>query len=320
MTIDLFASGRDPQDDYALTGPHPDDPDAIETFVVWLHDKHANAGVELRIHAKDGAAQGRAVVFLPDGRILEGGPEGAPIAAGNSPETEHVHYRCLQPFRHWTYRLSDFPTWTTSDEAHHRGDVVPGPSTTVSLEFDAIAAAPIWIQGALLPEARAVMDGPVGLWIAGRLTSGMTRSAFRYDQALAATGTITVDGDAIDFTGYGLRGHVRGVRIMEGFKSHTWMGAVFPDSGRSIGLQCHVRVWRPWRLGLTRFTGRDDRIAWTSMGDRGLGEAGSMPVATTYGIGPVRGRRDDAARLMSQALAGFEWDGERGYGMCERSG
>ncbi len=238
---DPFASGREPTDDHALTAAHPDDPAVIDTFVVWLHDKARNLGVELRIHAHDGEAQGRAVVFLPDGRILSGGPDPAPILRSDAPETAHVRYHCIEPFRRWAYQLRDFPLTTSSDAEHATGDVSHGATVRVSLDVEATTVAPIWLQGSLLPEAAEAMKGPAGLWIAGRLTAGMSRSAFRYDQAISATGTIVVDRTAHEFNAHGLRGHVRGVRILEGFKAHTWIGAVFPESGRAVGLQCHMR-------------------------------------------------------------------------------
>jgi hypothetical protein len=356
-----FGSGLGTEKDWALTGPHPEDPDALETFVVWLHDAIHDTGVELRIHAKDGVAEGRVVVFLPDGRILHAVPEQAPLTKADAPESEHVKYRCLEAFRHWEYRLVDLPMTATTDQAHENGEVEPGPEVLVSLDFDARTVAPAWIQGSLLPEAREAMLGPVGLWIAGRLTSGMSANAFRYDQALAATGTITVDGVTSPFDGYGLRGHVRGVRIMDGFKAHTWIGAVFPESGTAVGLQCHIAhgtpggyafseayVWRegvvyPNRiiyappvsrqephaefvvelacdeLGLTRVRGRDTRVAWTSMGGSGLGQAGARPMALNTSV-VGSGRRPDALTVMSQALTTFDLDGESGMGMCERSG
>ena len=33
------------------------------------------------------------------------------------------------------------------------------------------------------------------------------------------------------FSGYGLRGHVRGVRIMQGMYAHTWLAGAFPSDG-----------------------------------------------------------------------------------------
>jgi hypothetical protein len=267
----------------------------------------------------------------------------------------------VEAFRRWHYRLVDLPMTPTTDQAHEEGDVRPGADIRVSLDLEGRTVAPVWIQGSLLPEAREAMLGPVGLWIAGRLKSGMSANAFRYDQALAATGTITVEGATSQFEGYGLRGHVRGVRIMEGFKAHTWVGAVFPGSGTALGLQCHMAhgtpggyvfseayVWRdgvlhPNRiiyappvsrddphaefvielacdaLGLTRVTGRDTRVAWTSMGGGGLGESGHRPLALNPATAN-RGRQAGAATVMSQSLATFELDGQVGIGMCERSG
>jgi hypothetical protein len=235
-----FGRGFAPDQDHALTATHPEDPAVAETFAVWLHDAANDVGVELRIHAQHGVAEGRAVVFLPGGRILHSQPEHAPLTDGHAPATEHVHYTCLESFRHWRYQLDALGMRETTDDAHERGAVTDGREVAVSLDFDATTVGPIWVQGALLPEAAEAMKGPAGLWIAGRLTNGMSPTAYRYDQPLGATGTITVDGETIAFEGYGLRGHVRGVRIMDGFKAHTWVGAVFPGSGTAVGLQCHM--------------------------------------------------------------------------------
>src|SRR5690606_32162761 len=132
-------------------------------------------------------------LFLPGGRIVNAEPEQAPFDRPDQPETEHVKYRCVEPFRRWTYRLVDLPVAETTDEAMASGEVVWGePTTTVSLELDGTTVAPAWIQGSLLPEAAKAMEQRVGLWIAGRLNAGMSRTAFRYDQALSARGTVRV--------------------------------------------------------------------------------------------------------------------------------
>ncbi|MGE0386375.1 MAG: hypothetical protein AB7Q97_16730 [Gammaproteobacteria bacterium] len=363
MNADPFASGRAAADDLPLAGPHPKDPAVLETFVVWLHDRARDTGVELRIHAQGGVAQGRAMVFLPGGRILHAGPESAPIEDPRTPQTAHVSYACLEPFRRWQYRLCDYDMLLTGDEAHARGQVAEGRTARVSLDFQATAVAPIWLQGELLPEAREAVKGPAGLWIACRLAAGPDPSAFRYDQALSARGTITVDGQSMPFEGHGLRGHVRGVRAMAGFKAHTWVGAVFPETGRAVGLQCHIHhdapggyafseayVWQggvmhPNRiiyappvaradphgefvielacdaLGLTRLRGQDDRVSWISMSAQGLGgTAGGKPIAGAQHVDGGRGLLPGTPRAMSQSLASFDWDGDPGYGLCERSG
>src|ERR1700687_5284151 len=108
-----FGSGLGAEKDWALTAPHPEDPDAVETFVVWLHDAVHDTGVELGIHAKDGVAVGRVVVFLPDGRILHAIPEQAQLTKADAPESEHVKYRCVEAFRRWEYHLGDLPMTAT---------------------------------------------------------------------------------------------------------------------------------------------------------------------------------------------------------------
>jgi len=349
-------AGLAPEDDLALTGPHPEDPEASETFAVWLYDGERDLGMTLRIHPDRGIASGWATLFLPGGRIVNAEPEQAPFDRPDQPETEHVKYRCVEPFRRWTYRLVDLPVAETTDEAMASGEVVWGePTTTVSLELDGTTVAPAWIQGSLLPEAAKAMEQRVGLWIAGRLNAGMSRTAFRYDQALSARGTVRVGDETFEFHGHGLRGHVRGVRRLDGFKSHTWVGAVFPASGRAVGLQCHIghdtpggyefsesyvyqdgqlhatrAIYAPPvsrddphapfvievacdALGLTRITGHDARVQWISMGALGLG----TPAPDTM---RRLGRVADAPTAMSQAVSCFDWDGDPGYGVVERSG
>jgi hypothetical protein len=238
-TADEWSGSLQPEQDYALTGVHPEDPAAGETFVVWLHDRSRNVGVELRLHAKDGTAEGRATIYWPDGRILHATPEQGPLTCAEAPETEHLKYRCLEPYRRWTYKIDGWNLNVTSDAEHDAGTVSPQQSALVSLELAATTLTPVYIQGTLLPEAYEAMCGQAGFWIAGRLTNGLSPTSARYDQALHAIGTITVDGEAMDFDGYGLRGHVRGVREMATFKSHCWMEGVFPESGIAFGVQAH---------------------------------------------------------------------------------
>ena len=355
MDVQHFnTGGLAPDADQALTGPLPEDPEAAETFAVWLYDGERDIGLTMRVHPQGGSSVGMATIMLPDGRILDGSDAGT-FTRPDRPESAHVKYEVVEPFRRWRYRLVEMPMAATTDKEMESGAVDYGePSVAVSVDFDGTMAAPAWIQGSLLPEAAEAMEQRVGLWIAGRLNKGMSPVAFRYDQALAATGTITVDEERFEFTGYGLRGHVRGVRKMDGFKSHTWMGAVFPATGRAFGLQCHRGhggaggyefsesyvyqdatlyptriVYAPPlsrddphaafevqlacdELGLVHLTGHDTHVLWTSMGALGLG--------TPFEQHPPRkGLAPDAPTAMSQAVASYDWAGDPGYGMNERS-
>jgi hypothetical protein len=162
-----------------------------------------------------------------------------------------------------------------------------------------------------------------------------------------AEGQLTFEGKTYPFSGYGLRGHVRGVRIMKGMYAHTWLAGAFP-SGTAFGIQTFPRpeggfyftegfiykngvmypnrvIYAPLmsydpdqgeyvielacdQLGLTRITGRDRRIFWWSMPAWGTAQP------PRWGIAP------EATTVMRQATAEYRLDGEVGYGMNERSG
>lgn len=349
-------AGLSPDKDQALLEPLPEDPEAAETFAVWLYDGVRDMGMTVRVHPQAGVAMGMATILLPDGRILNAGADQATFSQPDQPGSERVRYSVVEPFHRWRYRVLDMPMAETTQKAMDSGEVsYAEPASTVSVDLDGTMVAPAWIQGSLLPEAAEAMTRRVGLWIAGRLNSGLSPAAFRYDQALAAKGTVRVDGETTEFEGYGLRGHVRGVRRLDGFASHTWMGAVFPATGRAFGLQCHRGhggaggyefsesyvftdgtlyptriIYAPPvqredpnagfdvqlacdELGLVHITGADTHILWTSMGPLGLG----TPMSE---MRHSPGHASDAPTAMSQAVTRYDWDGDPGYGMNERSG
>lgn len=59
-----------------------------------------------------------------------------------------------------------------------------------------------------------------------------------------------MDGQVFELVGAGLRGHVRGVRIMEGFGTHNWMGGVFP-SGMTFGVNTMLRPDEQFARGVS---------------------------------------------------------------------
>jgi hypothetical protein len=346
---DPFAWGLKPEQDYILTGPLPEDPQAMETSNVWFFDGERNIGFNIHATMQHGKMYAPVTVFLPDGRILRlRSDESAAFTDPQRPQSRHVQYFCEKPFRNWTYAINELPVWVTSKEELDAGVVADKlPTTTVSLEARATMMAPVYMQGGLLPEAADAIEGEAGLWLAARLPGGMTPEAFRFDQMYRAQGSLTFEGTTYEFDGYGLRGHVRGVRIMGGMYAHTWLGGVFPG-GTAFGIQTFPRpeggfffseayvykngVMYPNRviyaplmsydpdqgeyvielacdeLGLTRIKGRDKRLFWWSMPAWGSGQP------PQWGIDP------NAQTVMRQATAEYELDGEIGYGMNERSG
>jgi hypothetical protein len=298
-------------------------------------------------------------LFLPDGRILRiSGEKSASFTTAADFRSEHVRYHCLQPFHAWAYEGHDVPVFVTSAQEMNAGKLASTtPTASASFQIKATTKAPPYIIGSLLPEAGEELKGRPGLWMATRLTAGLSPAARRYDQAIVAEGAITVDGKSFPFSGFGLRSHVRGVRIMDGMAGHNWMGGVFP-SGLCFGVQTFLRPdggyylneayvykdgkmypnrviydQRPYRnpannkvvvelacdeLGVTRITGEDRHVFWWIMSAWG---GQPTPGGKASGSGLIGyGLDPKAPMLMSQAVARFECNGEIGGGLDERSG
>lgn len=355
---DPYAGGLNPEDDLALTALMREDPQVAETFNVWLYDPEKNVGINVHPAVQGGRMGAMASIFLPDGRVLRAQDEAAVFSSPSEFGSKHIQYTCKEPFREWAYRADKLPVFVTSGVDQKRGGVADkAPSAKVSFEIEAVTKAPPYIQGTLLPEAGEAIKGLPGRWIAVHLSSGPSELTRRYDQALAGAGSISFEGQTYEFSGYGLRGHVRGVRDLDGMEGHTWIGAVFP-SGICLGVQVYPRsdggyhlseaylykdgVMYPNRviyasrlnrnpdvhkfvvelacdeLGLTRIVGEDRQAFWWSMS--------SWTGGTTADAKSKQERRidygidPDAPLLMKQAVSVFELDGEIGSGMCERSG
>lgn len=348
-TSDPFTWGLRPEQDYVLTGPLPEDANAQETLNVWFYDPEKNIGINIHTMMQNGKMFAPVTVFLPDGRILRlRSDEPAQFTDPQRPHSKHINFHCEQAFHHWVYEINNLPVWITNKAELDSGVVEDKtPSHTVSLKIDANMAAPVYLQGGLLPEAAEAIKGEAGLWLAARIPAGTTPEAFRFDQMFRGSGTLSFEGETWEFNGYGLRGHVRGVRTLGGMYGHTWLGGIFP-SGTAFGIQTFPRpgggfffseayvykdgVMYPSRvihapkmsfdpdqgdyvielandqLGLVRITGRDKRLFWWSMPAWGSGQ---MP---RWGIDP------EATTVMRQAVTEYELDGEIGYGMNERSG
>jgi hypothetical protein len=346
---DPFSWGLRPEQDHLLTGPLPEDPNTMETMNVWFFDGERNIAFNIHAMMQNGEMRAPVTVFLPDGRILRLRTDApARFTDPRRPHSQHVAYQCEKPFRNWTFSVDDLPVWITSKQELDAGVVTDEtPTATVSFKANATMVAPVYVQGGLLPEAAEAVAGDAGLWLAARLPAGMTPESFRFDQMYRAEGSITFEGRTYEFDGYGLRGHVRGVRIMGGMYGHTWLAGAFP-SGTAFGIQTFPRpeggffftegyvykdgVMYPNRviyapqmsydpnqgdyvielacdeLGLTRITGRDKRLFWWSMPAWGAAQP------PRWGIAP------EAQLVMRQAVTEYTLDGETGYGMNERSG
>jgi hypothetical protein len=337
--------GLDHSLDLALVAGHPD-PQTFETFNVWLVDGPRRLGVNMHLYfVRDGVARERASLFLPDGRTLITHSEGAYIRA-EEPGGSSLRYRCVAPFQRWDFRW-DAPAVLIDQAQEERGWVGDegAPVARVSLAIEAETLTEPWI----IP----LSTGPSSLVGPAETDNGVFLG--KYEQLLRGVGTIAVDGERWDFSGVGLRGHVRGPRDTTGMGSHAWVTGQFPG-GRGFGLKqlftldgtpyfseaylakdgrierAEILKCPPFvrdaaardfqlelRVGdhIARIEGENFRTTWIPLGGW---ENGAARGAGGGAFASGHGLAPQAAKIMSQSCARFTWDDEEGFGMCELSG
>ncbi|NBU84890.1 MAG: hypothetical protein EBS21_09940 [Sphingomonadaceae bacterium] len=349
MSVD-FGSGLLPEQDHALVAPLAADPTAGETMNFWAYDPVRDIGIN--IHPRIGSGQVHCMVtlFLPGGRILRQRADTGTFYDPAAPGSAHVRYRCEVPFRRWHYTVDQLPAFVTSD-GEQRAAVVEDetPTASITLRLIADGAAPVWRNGTMTAESAQMMAGAAGLWIGGRLSSGMSSESYRYDQLVRVLGEVETPDGTLQFEGSGLRSHVRGTRKLEGMAGTCWMSGLFP-SGKGFGVLVNIgvdgRYWfseacitdgttlSPARV--LQFPGRhhdlDEGRFWVQLASDSHGLidiAGedvrafywSMPSwGSTATVPPRYGKDPEAGILMKQALARYQWNGETGFGLNERSG
>ena len=283
-------------------------------------------------------------VAFPDGRVFRlrnngkswpaEGPDGRPTVLG----ADGLGFRCIEPFDTWTMTYDGKAVQTSSfDLVNGRKD---GPLVDVSFQIEARMAAPPWVQGSLLPDAGTRLKTS----IEGNLMGGP-----RYEQLFRASGSVQIGGvDEHRFTGSGLRIRRQGIRKLAGFWGHCWQSALFP-SGRAFG----YIAYPPRPDGQPTFN-----EGYVFDGDGGLiparvvaapwltrlqpiGEDVSIVLETPSGTVRIEGEtvfsthdihHDDTTYsvqalkqempsfpALQQAGVRYQWDGEKTFGMLERS-
>lgn len=345
MTTDL-SGGIDPAREYVFAA-RPENPEMRDSVSFWTVDDRGRFGLP-RIGIEAVAANWdnheiQLNIAFPDGRVYRlrgagpslppGGPDGTPTVLGAG----GLAFRCVEPFGTWTMTYDGKAVQTSSsDLIAGRAD---GPLVDIGVFVEATMAVPPWIQGALRRDAGDRIDNSVE----GDLMGGP-----RYEQLYRATGSVSIAGDAHDFTGSGLRIRRQGVRRLAQFWGHAWQSAVFP-SGKAFG----YIAYPPRPDGQPTFnegylyTGdgelipaRAVRAPWLTRLQE-VGEDVSVVLETADGTVHIDGEAvysthdihhdDDTYSVremkkenpnfpaLQQAGVRYRWDGEETYGMLERS-
>ena len=242
--------------------------------------------------------------------------------AERQPAGANLAFRCERPFHQWRITFDGF-CLRSSYEQMRTGLLADGPKSHVRLDLDVECLTPVWDAAT-----------------AGEGMAQQSWAREHYEQLTRVTGTLVVDGVAMDFDGGGWRDHSRGPRGADTLKDwggHVITGGVLP-SGRAFGM---CRYWA--RDGHTTLEGAyvvDDgvlrqvdvisappRAQLARDGESYSLELGggsvidgvvrsslwmSMADGLPYGVA-------DPARAYTASWATVRWNGEVGHAYLERS-
>jgi prepilin-type processing-associated H-X9-DG protein len=322
----------------------PDDPDMRESVNAWVWDRRAEIGLP-RVGVEAVADQWethdvQVNIAFADGRVFnifgpgprhdpfgEGGG-GRPRVLGAGPLSLEV----VEPYGHLRLR-AEGQAVATSVMAQMEG-ALPGqgvPSTPVDIQLDLFPAVPPWMNGALLEEARLVLET--------QDEGGLMGHPWRFEQLCHATGTVKIGGERFTIDGGANRIRRQSIRRLATMRGHAWQAALFP-SGRGFGYIAYPPrsdgkptynegyvfegdgdlvparvVQAPWLRTLAP-RGDDvtcvlETVKGTSVTIRG------ETALSTFMIMPAE--VGGGGMQLQQAIVRYSWDGEESVGMLERS-
>ena len=338
MTVDL--SGGLGEEREFVFGEQPDEPEMRESVNAWIWDSGNDVampriGVEAvadqwdthDVQVNMALAGGRMLNLAAPGKVHNAaGPDGRPRILGAGP----LSFELIEPYKHWKMRLDGLLVASTVQKqiAAERPD--EPPSVPVSIEIDIKSAVPPWENGAMLPEAKRVLD---------EQDEGALMGGPRFEQLSRATGTVRVGDTEYPINGGALRVRRQGVRRLGTFRGHAWQSAVFP-SGRAFGYIVYpprddglptynegyifegdgdlVPAWivdAPW---LRRLQPKDEDVSVVIETAQGTTRIQGTTVLSNFSVMGGIGANPDFP-VLQQAVVSYTWDGESANGMMERS-
>ena len=343
MAVDL-TGGLGDEREYVFA-KQPDDPEMRESVNAWIWDSGTDVGMP-RIGVEAVAdqwethdnqvnisyADGRVFNVAAPGKVHDAlGADGRPRVLGAGP----LSFELIEPFRHWKMHFDGLAVESTVEAqmAGKRADREPDAEATVpvAIDIDIVSAVPPWENGALLPEAKRVLD---------EQDEGALMGGPRFEQLSRATGTLRVGDREHRIDGGALRVRRQGIRRLGTFRGHAWQSAVFP-SGRAFGYIVYperedgvptynegylfdgdgelVPAWiveAPW-LRTLEPRGQDVSVVIETA--KGTTRIEAESVVSCYSVMGGVGPGTEGFPVLQQAIARYTLDGETANGMMERS-
>jgi len=335
-----LSGGLDAEREFVFAS-QPTKPEMRESVNAWIWDNGSEVGMpRIGVEAVGDQWDTHDIQFnlaYADGRVFNrwgngkvhdaAGVDGRPHTLGAGP----LSFEMIEPFRHWKMRF-DGLVHTSTNADQITGRFPEGePTVPVEIDIDIIAVVPPWENGAMLAEAKRVLE---------EQDEGALMGGPRYEQLSHAMGTVKVGDDRHRIDGGALRIRRQGIRRLGTFRGHAWQSAVFP-SGRAFGYIVYperddglptynegyvfegdgelvpARVAdAPW-LRTLKSRGQDVAVVLeTAKGTTRIeGESLLSCFMVMGGVGPGT----QGFPVLQQAITRFTWDGETANGMMERS-
>ena len=340
MGVDL-SGGFDEAREFVFA-TKPDDPDMRESVNAWIWDSGDEVGMpRIGVEAVADQWDDREIqlnIAYSDGRVyrIHGGGQTPhdPVAAdgharhfGGGP----LSFELIEPFRHWRMRFDGLAHASTNDDQIAGRWPEGDPDVPVQIEIDIHGAVPPWENGAMLAEAKRVLD---------EQDEGALMGGPRYEQLSRAEGTLRIGDVEHAIDGGALRIRRQGIRRLGTFRGHAWQSALFP-SGRGFGYIVYperddglptynegyvfdgdgelVPAWvveAPW-LRTLRHRGQEVSVVLES--ERGTTRIEAESLLSCFMVMGGVGPGTQGFPVLQQAITRFTWDGETANGMMERS-
>jgi hypothetical protein len=338
MTIDL-TGGLSDELEYVFES-QPDDPEMHESVNAWIWDNGVEFGLpRIGIEAVGDQWDTHGIqinVAFADGRVFNAfgpgaihdpfGTDGKARILGAGP----LSFELVEPYRHLRVR-ADGDVGATSVEAQMNGSFVGrGERVPIEIDVDIRPAVPPWMNGALLDDARHLLETTE--------EGDLMGYPWRFEQLCRATGHFRLGTESYEINGGANRIRRQSIRRTATLRGHAWQASVFP-SGRGFGYIAYPPredgeptynegyvfdgdgalvgarvVQAPWLQTLAP-KGEDVSCVLETEDGRTVSIRGETAVSTFMVMTPEQG----GGLQLQQAICRYTWDDETANGMLERS-
>jgi len=307
------------QDDYT----HPLGPESNfnESMYFNFFDRARNSGgfVRLGNRANEGYAEMTLTLYMPDGSVLFQFKR-ADISHNDAMDAGGMKFEVIEPMQKLRTTYDGHAVYLTepAQMADPRAAFRNNPFKKVKVDLVHTAAGPVYGSSG---RNHQVVDPEKEF------------AKAHYEQHMAVTGTVDIDGDVMQIDGLGLRDHSWGPRYWQAIHSYRWLTINFaPDFGMMVS-----KIWRtPEETTQGGVIVRGDRLERitnveieTDFEDNDLFHRNLVAHLTTadgekldvtgkvMGFIPLRNRREGMTTHVGEGMTEFRCGDAVGYGLSE---